>query len=226
MIRMEGVTFRLQSAGRPVQILEGVNLSIPEKQFVAVTGPSGSGKSTLIGLLAGLDRPTAGKIFWDEIEITRLSEDTLARLRRERIGIVFQSFFLIPTLTALENVMVPLELLGRMDARTAASSILSEVGLSERIHHYPAQLSGGEQQRVAAARAFAANPPLLLADEPTGNLDSASGKKVMDLLFRLHRDRGSTLILVTHDPALTLLAERVILLQDGRIVGDSAEEEA
>ncbi|HET6370605.1 MAG TPA: ABC transporter ATP-binding protein [Nitrospiria bacterium] len=225
MIRIEGVTFQLESAGRPVQILEDINLSIPKKQFVAVTGPSGSGKSTLLGLLAGLDRPTAGKIFWDDIEITHLGEDSLARLRRERIGMVFQSFFLIPTLTALENVMVPLELLGRLDSRAAAASVLSEVGLSERIHHYPAQLSGGEQQRVAAARAFAANPPLLLADEPTGNLDSASGKKVMDLLFRLHRDRGSTLILVTHDPTLTLLAERVISLRDGRIVRDSREKE-
>jgi putative ABC transport system ATP-binding protein len=203
-----------------VRILEGIDLSIPDKQLLAVVGPSGSGKSTFLGLLAGLDRPSSGRIFWDEVEITRLAENSLARLRRKKIGMIFQSYHLIPTLTAAENVAVPLELLGKPDARKEARTILAEVGLLERVDHYPAQLSGGEQQRVAVARAFITRPPVLLADEPTGNLDSANGRKVMDLLFRLQRERGTTLILVTHDADLTTRAERVIQLRDGRIVGD------
>ena len=222
MIRTERLRFSLSGGGAPVQILDGIDLVIPDKQFVAVVGPSGSGKSTLLGLLAGLDRPTSGSVFWDHTEITRLSEDQLSRLRREKVGFIFQSFHLIPTLTAIENVAMPLELLGRKTARQEAFAVLSEVGLSERKDHYPVQLSGGEQQRVAVARAFGTRPSVLFADEPTGNLDSENGEKVLDLLFRLHRDRGSTLILVTHDPGLAAYADRVVSLRDGRIVADSA----
>jgi putative ABC transport system ATP-binding protein len=211
---------RLSTAGRTLTILNEINLEIPDKQFLAVVGPSGSGKSTLLGLIAGLDRPTSGSILLDGASLADLSEDDLARLRRERIGMIFQSFHLIPTLTALENVLVPLELRGDASPRQAALDLLEQVGLLERRDHYPVQLSGGEQQRVAVARAFAGKPALLLADEPTGNLDSDNGGKVIDLLLRLHRDRGSALILVTHDPALASHAERIILLRDGRIVDD------
>lgn len=221
MIRVEGLSYQLYSAGKAVQILDEIDLLIPDKEFVAVVGPSGSGKSTLLGLLAGLDRPTSGRIFWDGNEITQMKEDPLARIRRERVGMIFQSFYLIPTLTALENVAVPLELLGKSTAREEASAVLCEVGLVDRLHHYPIQLSGGEQQRVAVARAFVIKPSILLADEPTGNLDSMNGKRVMDLLLHLHRDRGTTLILVTHDITLTSQAERVISLRDGLIVGDT-----
>jgi len=221
MIRIEHLTFFLQSGGRPIQILQEIDLVIPEKQCLAIGGPSGSGKSTLLGLLAGLDRPTSGTIFWDGIEITALSEDRLSRWRREKVGLIFQSFHLLPTLTALENVSVPLELMARRNPKREAEGLLKEVGLGERLDHYPAQLSGGEQQRVAVARAFATRPSLLLADEPTGNLDSANGEKVMDLLFRLHRDRGSTLILVTHDTSLSARAERIVSLRDGRLVADT-----
>lgn len=221
MIQIEGLRFELTGAGRTLSILDGIDLTIPDKQSVAVVGPSGSGKSTFLGLLAGLDRPTSGRIRLDGLEITALAEDPLARLRRERVGIVFQSFHLIPTMTALENVSIPLELQGNRDARRRAAEVLGEVGLTERLDHYPAQLSGGEQQRVAVARAFVSHPRFLLADEPTGNLDTANGERIMDLLFRLHREKGCTLLLVTHDPALTHQAERILTLRDGRIVGDS-----
>lgn len=220
MIRISDLTMRLHSAGRSVTILEGINLDVPEKQFLVVVGPSGSGKSTLLGLIGGLDRPTSGSVYFDGISLSELSEDNLARLRREKIGMIFQSFHLIPTLTAFENVMVPLELRGDADAEREALRLLGEVGLLERKDHYPVQLSGGEQQRVAVARAFAGRPALLLADEPTGNLDTFNGERVIELLLRLHRDQGCTVILVTHDPLLAAHAERIISLRDGRIVGD------
>ncbi len=189
MISVRGVGMRLESGGRPVDVLTEVSLEVPARQFVAVAGPSGSGKSTLLGLIAGLDRPTTGRIVVNGVELTVLGEDALARFRRDTIGYVFQSFHLIPT---------------------------------ERAHHYPVQLSGGEQQRVAVARAVARRPTLLLADEPTGNLDSATGKQIIDLLVALNENLGSTLVLVTHDPALAALADRVIMLRDGRIVSDEA----
>jgi putative ABC transport system ATP-binding protein len=220
MIEISDLTMQLSSGGRTVTILNAIDLSIPAKQFLAVVGPSGSGKSTLLGLIAGLDRPTSGSIQIDGLSLSELSEDDLARLRREKIGMIFQSFHLIPTLTALENVQVPLEFLGETRPDREASRLLDAVGLGNRKDHYPVQLSGGEQQRVAVARAYAARPTLLLADEPTGNLDSANGARVIDLLLQLHRDQGSTLILVTHDPTLAARAERIVSLRDGRIVGD------
>jgi putative ABC transport system ATP-binding protein len=222
MIAIQHLTMRLPAAGHEVTILEDITLDIPEKQMVAIVGPSGSGKSTLLGLVAGLDRPTSGSIRLDGIDITTLSENAMARWRREKIGYIFQSFHLIPTLTAAENVAVPLELTGDSSARSTAESLLRSVGLAERLDHYPVQLSGGEQQRVAIARAFACRPPILLADEPTGNLDSATGHQVIDLLTGLHRDFGTTLVLVTHDQDLARLAERVIALRDGRVESDSA----
>lgn len=211
----------LPAAGRLVQILEGITFAIPAKQTVAVVGPSGSGKSTLLGLMAGLDRPTTGSIALNGKEITSLSESLMAQFRRETIGYIFQSFHLIPTLTARENVAVPLELSGETRAGHRAAELLAAVGLSDRLEHYPVQLSGGEQQRVAVARAFVCRPPILLADEPTGNLDSATGAQVLDLLLSLHRDHGTTLVLVTHDSALAHSMQRVIALQDGRLASDS-----
>ena len=222
VIEVRDLVMRLPSGSATITILDGVTLAVPARQFVAVTGPSGSGKSTLLGLIAGLDQPTAGSIRVDGIDLGGLGEDALARLRRERIGYVFQAFHLIPTLTALENVAIPLELAGAPDALARAAALLAEMGLGPRAHHYPAQLSGGEQQRVALARAFANRPALLLADEPTGNLDSATGAQIIDLLVGRHRDHGATLVLVTHDPALARHADRVIELRDGRIVADRA----
>ncbi len=224
MIEISNLKMQLTSGGRTVTILNGIDLSVPAKQFLAVVGPSGSGKSTLLGLIAGLDRATSGSIRIDGISLSDLSEDDLARLRREKIGMIFQSFHLIPTLTALENVQVPLELRGESNPDREASRLLDAVGLGDRQHHYPVQLSGGEQQRVAVARAYAARPTLLLADEPTGNLDSANGARVIDLLLQLHRDQGSTLILVTHDPSLAARAERILSLRDGRVVGDEIQD--
>ena len=220
MISVRGLGMRLESGGHPVDVLTEVSLEVPARQFVAVAGPSGSGKSTLLGLIAGLDQPTTGRIVVNEVELTGLGEDALARFRSDTIGYVFQSFHLIPTLTALENVAVPLEIGGEADALERAQALLRDVGLEGRAHHYPVQLSGGEQQRVAVARAVARRPTLLLADEPTGNLDSATGKQIIDLLVALNRNLGSTLVLVTHDPALAALADRVITLRDGRIVSD------
>ncbi|WDT75156.1 MAG: ABC transporter ATP-binding protein [Candidatus Manganitrophus sp.] len=225
MIEISNLTMQLTSGGRTVTILDGIDLSVPAKQFLAVVGPSGSGKSTLLGLIAGLDRPTSGSIRIDGASLSELSEDDLARLRREKVGMIFQSFHLIPTLTALENVQVPLELRGERAADREAIRLLDAVGLGDRKHHYPVQLSGGEQQRVAVARAYSAKPALLLADEPTGNLDSANGARVIDLLLQLHRDQGSTLILVTHDPSLAARAERVLSLRDGKVVGDELRNE-
>jgi putative ABC transport system ATP-binding protein len=220
IIEAHELVMRLPSGSGPVTILDHVTLDVPAGQFVAVTGPSGSGKSTLLGLVAGLDRPTAGTIRVDGRDLGRMDEDALARLRREKIGYVFQSFHLIPTLTALENVAVPLELAGAADPAARAAALLAEVGLAGRRHHYPAQLSGGEQQRVALARAFANRPPLLLADEPTGNLDSVTGAQIIDLLVAWNRERQGTLVLVTHDPALAGHADRVVELRDGRVTSD------
>jgi putative ABC transport system ATP-binding protein len=222
MVQVHGLVMRLRSAAGVVTILDGITLDVPAGQFVAVIGPSGSGKSTLLGLLAGLDRPTAGSIRIDGIELASLDEDALARLRLAKVGYVFQSFHLIPTLTALENVAIPLELAGAPDALERAGALLDEVGLKVRVAHYPAELSGGEQQRVALARAVANRPGLVLADEPTGNLDSATGAQIVDLLVGLHRRHGTTLILVTHDTALAVHAERIVELRDGRVVGDRA----
>ncbi|HEV8306470.1 MAG TPA: ABC transporter ATP-binding protein [Methylomirabilota bacterium] len=222
MIAIRDLVMRLPSGAGLVTILDGVTLDVASREFLAVTGPSGSGKSTLLGLIAGLDRPTAGSIRVDGLELARLDEDALARLRRDKIGYLFQAFHLIPTLTALENVAVPLELAGAPDPLGQARALLADVGLADRVAHYPAQLSGGEQQRVALARAFANRPALLLADEPTGNLDSATGSQVIELLLAWNRERGSTLVLVTHDPALSRNADRVIELRDGRVVGETA----
>jgi putative ABC transport system ATP-binding protein len=220
MIRVQSLSMRLASGGRAVDVLTDVSLEVPAGQFVAIAGPSGSGKSTLLGLIAGLDQPTAGRIEVAGVVVTALDEDALARFRRDHVGYVFQSFQRVPTLTALENVAVPLELAGDADAEARARALLAEVGLSERAHHYPVQLSGGEQQRVAVARALARRPPLLPADEPTGNLDSATGKQIIDLLVGANRRLGRTLVLVTHDPALAAHADRVVTLRDGRIVSD------
>jgi putative ABC transport system ATP-binding protein len=220
MISVRGLSMRLASGGRSVDVLTEVSFEVPAGQFLAIAGPSGSGKSTLLGLIAGLDQPTAGRIEVAGADLTALDEDALARFRRDRIGYVFQSFHLLPTLTAEENVAVPLELAGEADAAARAAALLAEVGLGERAHHYPVQLSGGEQQRVAVARAMARRPPLLLADEPTGNLDSATGKQIIELLVGLNRRLGTTLVLVTHDTALAAHADRVVTLRDGRIVSD------
>jgi putative ABC transport system ATP-binding protein len=218
MIRVRDLVMRLPGNGRPVTILDGVSLDVAAGEVVAITGPSGSGKSTLLGLIAGLDTPSAGSIAVAGVEVTGLGETALARFRRRTLGFVFQSYHLIPTLTAAENVAVPLELAGVPEPVAAARARLAEVGLGERVDHYPAQLSGGEQQRVAIARAVALTPPLLLADEPTGNLDSATGAQIVDLLLALNRERRSTLLLVTHDASLAARAGRAIALRDGRVV--------
>lgn len=205
-----------------MNILNDVSLEVPKGQFLAVVGPSGSGKSTLLGLIAGLDTPTSGSISLNGVNLSSLSEDGLTRLRGIMVGIVFQSYQLIPTLTALENVAVPLELAGDEKAFGHAHELLISVGLEDRIHHYPVQLSGGEQQRVALARAFARRPPILLADEPTGNLDSETGQKIINFLVRMHQEHGNTMVLVTHNVALTSRADRVVILRDGRIVQEQA----
>ena len=220
MIATQHVTMQLEAGGQTVTILDDVTVDIPEKQTVAIVGPSGSGKSTLLGLIAGLDRPTSGTIWLNGREITALGEKAMARLRLANVGYIFQSFHLIPTLTALENVSIPLELSGDRHASQRAIELLQAVGLGHRVSHYPVQLSGGEQQRVAVARAFACRPPILLADEPTGNLDSHTGQQVIELIMALHRDAGTTLVLVTHDPQLAASMERVITLRDGRIGSD------
>ncbi len=222
MIELKGLTKRAQTGGRELVILQPMDLHIPRGQFVAVMGPSGSGKSTLLGLLAGLDTPSGGEIRMNGEVLTRMNEDELARFRGRTLGFVFQSFQLIPTLTAQENVQVPLEIRGLPGAAERGAELLAQVGLAERGHHYPAQLSGGEQQRVAIARAFACRPPVLLADEPTGNLDSVTGALILELLVSLHRDSGVTLVLVTHDEAIAAAAERILHLKDGVIVEDSA----
>ncbi len=220
MITVTDVSMVLAAGGRSVTILDRISFQIPAKQTVAIVGPSGSGKSTLLGLMAGLDRPSAGSIHLDGTDITAMAESRMARFRREKVGYIFQSFHLIPTLTAMENVAVPLELSGERGAGERAADLLSAVGLSDRMGHYPVQLSGGEQQRVAVARAFACRPPILLADEPTGNLDSTTGSHIVELLLALHRDHGTTLVLVTHDTTLASLMQRVLSLRDGRLESD------
>jgi putative ABC transport system ATP-binding protein len=220
MIQIRNLSMRLPSGGEELLVLNDITLEIPAKEFVAIVGPSGSGKSTLLGLIAGLDTPSVGTITLGDVDVTRLPEDQLAAFRLHNIGYVFQSFHLIPTLTALENVAVPPELAGNSQARDIASELLRSVGLEKRMDHYPVQLSGGEQQRVAVARAFANRPAVLLADEPTGNLDTATGRQVIELLLRLNQDHGSTLVLVTHDPELAARANRIVILQDGRVASD------
>jgi putative ABC transport system ATP-binding protein len=218
MIELSNVSRTVPSGAGPLTILKPTSFVIPRGRVVAITGPSGSGKSTMLGLMAGLDAPSTGDITIDGQNITALSEERLARLRGDKIGIVFQFFHLLPSLTAYENVLVPLEIAGAADARERASKLLADVGLTDRGHHYPSQLSGGEQQRVAIARALANDPVVLLADEPTGNLDTVTGQQVIQLLVNVNRVHGRTLVLVTHDADLAALADEVIGLRDGAVV--------
>ena len=218
MIELEGVSKTVPSGDTMLTILHPLDLKIPSAGVVAIVGPSGSGKSTLLGLLAGLDAPSTGRILIDGQDITAMSEDMLARFRGRHIGFVFQFFHLLPSLTAYENARVPLEIAGVADAGARADALLSEVGLGPRRHHYPSQLSGGEQQRVAIARALANDPAFLLADEPTGNLDTATGHQVIDLLLDVNRRRKTTVVLVTHDAELAARADTTITLRDGRVV--------
>jgi putative ABC transport system ATP-binding protein len=227
MLEAKALTKEFDSGGRPLLALRQVTFTIPQGQFVAIAGPSGSGKTTLLGLLAGLDTPTAGSVVLDGTELTRLSEDQRAILRRDRVGFVFQNFQLIPSLTALENVLVPLELSarsGKRDLGSRARDVLARVGLAERAHHFPAQLSGGEQQRVALARAFVNEPRVLFADEPTGNLDGRTGEKIIELLAALNSESGATVVLVTHEARVAARAQRLIRLFDGAVVEDSTPE--
>jgi putative ABC transport system ATP-binding protein len=220
MIAVRDLVKTMRNGARTIEIIRGMSFDVPSRQFVAIMGPSGSGKSTLLGLMAGLDAPTSGSIAIDGVEITSLAESQLAQLRGTKLGFVFQSYHLIPTLTAFENVLLPMEFSGRSDGSARAARLLESVGLNDRRDHYPVQLSGGEQQRVALARAFMMKPAVLLADEPTGNLDSENGKHVLELLIRLNQEEGTTLVLVTHDQLLASHAERRIVLRDGRIVED------
>jgi len=216
-IVLDALTRSYTSGGGPLTVLHAVDLAIDTGEFVAILGPSGSGKSTMLALMAGLDRPTSGAVRVDGEALHDRSEDALALWRRKNLGFVFQSFQLLDNFTAAENVMFPLELLGDPDPGRRAGELLEMVGLSHRVHHYPAQLSGGEQQRVALARAFAADPPILFADEPTGNLDSETGRQVLNVLIDLHKERKTTVVLVTHDPAVGARADRRIYLKDGHI---------
>ena len=228
MIELKEVSKTVMSGSEPLTILHPLSIQIPRGRFVAVVGPSGSGKSTLLGLIAGLDSPTSGSVLIDGVDITTLNEDQLAKLRGEKIGFVFQFFHLIPSLTALENVSVPMEIMegdgsrknrpGLASPFQRATALLDEVGLSGRSHHYPSQLSGGEQQRVALARALANAPPIVLADEPTGNLDTTNGRHILELLREIHRVRGTTIVLVTHDSDLASIADGRLVLRDGRVV--------
>ncbi len=220
MIELQNVSKIVRSGTEDLTILDDVTIEIPNGQFVSITGASGSGKSTLLGLIAGLDAPSSGKIIVDGEEITGMSEDALAETRSKKIGFVFQSFHLIPSLTAFENILIPMEIMGLPDAKERAESLLGDVELTNRGHHYPSELSGGEQQRIAIARAFANRPKILLADEPTGNLDSRNGGHIFDLMTELHKEHSITLVLVTHDAGLAEKAQRRIRLLDGRIEGD------
>jgi putative ABC transport system ATP-binding protein len=223
MLHCHSLTRTYRSGGRDLTVLKDITFSLEPGGFLAILGPSGSGKTTLLGLLAGLDRPTAGSVHLDGQELGALNEDQRARLRVEKIGFVFQAFQLIPTLTAQENVQVPLELRGESGAAARARELLARVGLAGREHHYPAQLSGGEQQRVALARGFSIRPKVLFADEPTGNLDAGTGATIIDLMVQLNQDAGTTLVLVTHDLDLASRAQRTIRLADGKVVADTAE---
>jgi putative ABC transport system ATP-binding protein len=224
MIAVRNLVKTIRHEAHVVEIIRDVSFEVPDRQFTAIMGPSGSGKSTLLGLLAGLDWPTSGEIEIDGTDITKLSEDEMAVLRGRKLGFVFQAYHLVPTLTAIENVMLPMEMLGdeRNGALPRAQHLLKSVSLEDRVTHYPSQLSGGEQQRVALARAFMMRPSILFADEPTGNLDSRNGQHVLDLLWNLNKEEGTTLILVTHDEALAARADRRIYLSDGRIARDES----
>ena len=217
MIELRGVSKTVKSGDHLLTILHPLDLAVPSGRRLAIVGPSGSGKSTLLGLIAGLDAPSSGSIVIDGTDITTLDEDRLARLRGAKIGFVFQSFHLIPSLTALENILVPMEIAGRRDAAARAGDLLAEVGLEDRGHHYPSQLSGGEQQRVAIARALSNEPIIVLADEPTGNLDSRTGRQVIELLLQINRERGATLVVVTHDQEIASVADARVYLRDGSV---------
>ena len=222
LIRLDGVHLKLASAAGIVNVLRGVDLAIGAGETIGLVGPSGAGKSTLMMVMAGLERPSAGNVHVAGHDLVNMNEDALALFRRERVGIVFQAFRLVPTMTALENVAVPLEFAGRADAFERAEAALDQVGLAHRLTHYPAQLSGGEQQRVAVARAFVIEPALLLADEPTGNLDGDTGQRIVDLMFGLARTRGATLVLITHDATLAKRCGRIVRMADGRIAGSGS----
>ena len=221
MIQVSGLNKSLYGGGHKVDILNKINLVIPTGQFIAITGASGSGKTTLLSLIAGLDEPTQGKIIIDNQDITKLNEDALAELRGQHFGFIFQNFNLIPTLTALENVVLSAELNGTNGAQKKSIDLLKVVGLSKRNHHYPVQLSGGEQQRLCLARAFVNQPDIILADEPTGNLDSKNSKRVLDLMTNLHHEKKATILLVTHEEDIAQKAERIIVMGDGKIIEDS-----
>ena len=225
MIEIKNITKTVRSGTEDLTILDDVSIDIPEGQFVALTGASGSGKSTLLGLIAGLDAPSSGTIIVDGDEVTAMNEDALATLRSDKIGFIFQSFHLIPSLTAFENIMIPMEIRGARNARDRAEMLIKSVDLTDRGHHYPSELSGGEQQRVAIARAFANSPKILLADEPTGNLDSKNGQHIFELMTNLHSQNDVTLVLVTHDAALAGAAQRQIILKDGRVVADEVDRQ-
>ncbi|MCU0237894.1 MAG: ABC transporter ATP-binding protein [Pyrinomonadaceae bacterium] len=218
MIELKNVTKTVRSGVENLTILNDVSFTINNGEFVSITGASGSGKSTLLGLIAGLDLPSSGNIIIDNDDVTTMSEDELAKLRSKKLGFIFQSFHLIPSLTAYENILVPMEIVNGKDAKERANKLLNDIGLDNRGHHYPNELSGGEQQRVAIARAFANNPKILLADEPTGNLDSKNGHKIFDLMMRLHDENQTTLVLVTHDNELANKADRQVRLRDGEVV--------
>lgn len=224
MIELSKVSKTVPSGSEMLTILHSLDLIIPDGQFIAVVGASGSGKSTLLGLIAGLDAPTSGTIRIDGQAINNMSEDKLAELRGEKIGFVFQSFHLMPSMTAFENVIVPMEIAGVKDARSRAHQLLEDVDLVARAHHYPSQLSGGEKQRIAIARAFANDPSILLADEPTGNLDSRNGRHVLELMTEMNRRRNTTLVLVTHDTEIAAMADRQISLRDGRVINDTGAQ--
>ena len=225
MLVAQGLTKEFDSGSHHLTVLRDVSFTIPQGTFVAIVGPSGSGKTTLLGLLAGLDTPTRGRVLLDDADLTAMTEDERARLRGQKVGFVFQSFQLIPTLNALENVQVPLELRGDSGAARRASELLQRVGLSDRLDHLPSQLSGGEQQRVAIARAFSNRPGILFADEPTGNLDGATGSRIVELLEELNRESRTTIVLVTHDLTLARRAQRLIRLADGLVVEDTGMEQ-
>lgn len=220
MIVLQNITKTVISGTEDLTILSDVSLEIPDGQFVSITGASGSGKSTLLGLIAGLDSPSSGEVFIDDKSITAMNEDDLAETRSRKIGFIFQSFHLIPSLTAFENILIPMEILGLSDAKSRANKLLTDVELVNRGHHYPSELSGGEQQRIAIARAFANAPKILLADEPTGNLDSKNGEHIFDLMTELHDRSDVSLVLVTHDQNLAKRAERQVILRDGQVSSD------